>query len=273
MASRRRNLAVPRRLDCGDVDLSHVHHSFKRALCFIAAGRHRFCQYARRDLPRHAPFVFAPAARAFLAAIIDDGVPIPIRLSLIVSGDLERKGFIMFERRTAVEADTGDASNFELDCQNISLLARGIVTGCTVDGAHRTVGKSFGIKSSSGLGIFIVPEANCILCHCMSFRSEAPDLLSTYSKIGGQSLFSTGKNSAKAFTASLSAFGAVISGHFAKLRAKSALPAKAGGLRRALKPSPVYDLNPVALGFVPLLAVEFSMQPPKAFVLEAHGAR
>ena len=54
-------------------------------------------QYTRRDLPRHAPLVFAPAARAFLAAITDDGVPIAIRLSLIVSGDLERKGFIMFD--------------------------------------------------------------------------------------------------------------------------------------------------------------------------------
>src|SRR5678815_5917075 len=79
----------------------------------------------------------------------------------------------MFERRTAVEADTGDPSNFELDCQHISLLARWIVTGCTVDGTHRAVGKGFGIKSSSGLGIVIVPEANCVLCPCVSFRSEA----------------------------------------------------------------------------------------------------
>src|SRR5262249_55856438 len=181
-----RNLAAPRRLDCGDVDLSHAHHSFKRALCFIAAGRQRFGQYTRRDLPRHAPLVFAPAACAFLATIIDDRVPIAIRLSLIVSGDLERKCFIMFERRTAVEADTGDASNFKLDRQHISLLARWIVTGCTVDGTHCAVGKGFNIKSSSGLGILIVPEANCVLCHCMSFRSEAtPELLST--EIGNQS--------------------------------------------------------------------------------------
>src|SRR5215813_9252208 len=135
-----RNLAAPRRLDCGDVDLSHTHHRFKGALCFIAAGRYRFGQYTRRDLPRHAPLVFAPAARAFLAAIADDGVPIAIRLSLIVSGDLERKGFIMFEHRTAVDADTGDASNFELDRQHISLLARWVVTRCTVNGTHRAVG-------------------------------------------------------------------------------------------------------------------------------------
>src|SRR5262245_47930900 len=167
------SLTAPRRLDCGDVDLSHAHHNFKRALCFIASGRQRFDQYTRRDLPRHTPLVFAPAARAFLAAIIHDRVPIAIRLSLIVSGDLERKGFIVFERWTTVEADTGDASNFELDRQHISLLARRIVTGRTVDGTDRAVGKDIGIKSSSGLGILIVPEANCVLCHCMSFRLEA----------------------------------------------------------------------------------------------------
>src|SRR6185312_14305798 len=160
-----RTLAAARPLDSGDVDLSHVHHSVKRALCLSATSCHCFGQHPRRDLPRHTPFVFAPAARAFLAAIIDDGVPIAIRLSLIVSGDLERKGFIMFERWTAVEADTGDAGNLELDHQHVSLLARRKVTGCTMDGTHRAVGKGFGIKSSSGLGILVVPEANCVLCH------------------------------------------------------------------------------------------------------------
>ncbi len=63
----------------------------------------------RRDLPRYAPFIFAPAALALLAAIADDGVPIAVGLGLIVSGDLEREGFAMFECGTAVEADTRDA--------------------------------------------------------------------------------------------------------------------------------------------------------------------
>ena len=54
--------AAPRRLDRGDVDLLHAHHRIKRALCFIAAGRQRLGQHARRDLPGDAPLVFAPAA-------------------------------------------------------------------------------------------------------------------------------------------------------------------------------------------------------------------
>src|SRR6476660_9099643 len=154
------NLAAPGCLARCDVDLSHAHHSLKRALCFIAAGRHRFGQYTRRDLPRHAPLVFAPAALALLAAIADDGVPIAIGLGLIVSGDLERKVFAMFERGTAVEADTRDAGNFEFDYQHISLLAGWVVTGCTVDGTHRAVGKGLGIKARSSLGILVVPDAN-----------------------------------------------------------------------------------------------------------------
>jgi hypothetical protein len=64
-------------------------------------------------LPRNAPLVFAPAALAFLPAIADDGVPVAVGLVLIVGGNLEREGFVMLERGTAVEADTRDADNRE----------------------------------------------------------------------------------------------------------------------------------------------------------------
>src|SRR4029079_1599478 len=115
----------------------------------------------------------APAAHAFLAAVTNDGIPIAIRLGLVICGDLKRKGFVMFEHRTAVEANAGNAGNFKLDRQHVALLAGRIVTGRAMDGAHGAVGKGFGIKSGSGLGILIVPEANRVLRHCMSFRSEA----------------------------------------------------------------------------------------------------
>src|SRR3954468_5444910 len=138
--------AAPRRLDRGDVDLLHGHHRVKRALCFIAAGCHRFGQHTRRDLPRHAPLVLAPAARALLAAIADDGVPIVIGLGLIVGGDHEREGFAVLELGTAVEADAGHAGHLEFDHQHIALLAGRVVAGRTPDVADRTVGKGRGIK-------------------------------------------------------------------------------------------------------------------------------
>src|SRR3981081_4295825 len=105
--------AAPCRLDRGNVDLLHAHHRIERALCFIAAGRHGLGQHAWRYLPGDAPLVLAPAARALLAAIADDGVPIAVGLLLIVGGDLEREGFVMLEHRTAVEAETGYAGDRE----------------------------------------------------------------------------------------------------------------------------------------------------------------
>src|SRR4051812_7093104 len=88
--------AAPRRLDRGDVDLPHAHHCIKRALPFAAAGGERLGQYARSDLPGNAPPVLAPATRAFLPAIANDRVPVAVGLLLIVSGDLEREGFVVF---------------------------------------------------------------------------------------------------------------------------------------------------------------------------------
>src|ERR1700722_9345929 len=166
------NSAAARRLDCSDVYFLHCHHRIEHALCFTAAGRHRLGQHTRCDLPRNAPLVFAPAARALLAAIADDGVPIAVGLSLIVGGDLKREGFVMFEHGTAVETDTRDTGNSEFDREHISLFAGWVVTRCTVDGTHSTVGKGLGIKASGGLGILVVPETNRVLCHCRSFRLE-----------------------------------------------------------------------------------------------------
>src|SRR5262249_35610336 len=114
-------------------------------------------QHARRDLPGEAPLVFAPAALALLAAITDDGVPVAVGLLLIVGGDLEREGFVVLERGTTVEADTGDARDLELDDQHITGLAGWVVAGCTVNGTYRAIGKGLGIEARSCLGVFVVP--------------------------------------------------------------------------------------------------------------------
>src|SRR4029077_2328582 len=123
------------------------------------------CQCGHHNVP--------PRGNSAAPRLAHDGTPIAVGLGLIVSGDLEREGFVMFEHWTAVEADTGDAGNFELDRQHISLLAGWVVTGCTENGTHCAIGKGLGIKASSGLGILIVPEANRVLCHCISFHFEA----------------------------------------------------------------------------------------------------
>ena len=69
----------------------------------------RVGQCHRCDLPRHAPFVFAPAACAFFAAVIDDGIPVAVGFGLVGRRDLERERFIVCELRSAVQADAGNA--------------------------------------------------------------------------------------------------------------------------------------------------------------------
>src|SRR3954467_2690065 len=101
--------AAPRRFDGRDVDLLHGHHGIERALCFATACSERFGEHARRDLPGEAPFVFTPAARTFLTAVADDGVPVIVGFLLIVGRDLERERFTVFERRPAIEAETGNS--------------------------------------------------------------------------------------------------------------------------------------------------------------------
>jgi hypothetical protein len=86
-------LAAHSRLDLDDVDLPHIHHRFECALRHIATLGHRLGQDARRDLPRQAPFVLAPATRTLCAAVTDDRVPITVGLHLVVGGNLKGERF------------------------------------------------------------------------------------------------------------------------------------------------------------------------------------
>src|SRR5512143_1121951 len=100
--------APPRCLDDGDVDLLHRHHRLEGTLCLGTTRGKRIGQRARSDLPREAPAVLAPTARALLAAVADDRVPVAIRLFLIVRRDLEGERLAVPERRAAVETETGN---------------------------------------------------------------------------------------------------------------------------------------------------------------------
>src|SRR5690606_34923169 len=114
----------------------------------------------RRDLPRHAPAVAAPAALALFAAVADDGVPVAVGLGLVARADLEREGLGLPEGRAAVQADAVDAQHGEFDHDDIALLAIGIVRRRMLDAAHATVGKGFGVEPGGGFGIAVVPEAD-----------------------------------------------------------------------------------------------------------------
>src|SRR3954447_2979909 len=98
-----------------------------------------------------------PHALSWPPLIADDGVPVAVSLFLIVSGDLEREGFVMLERGPAIEAKTGDAGDGEFDRQHVARLAGRIVAGSTVDGTHRAVRKGLGVEAGCSLGVLVVP--------------------------------------------------------------------------------------------------------------------
>src|SRR5512141_3055753 len=101
---RRQTSTAARRFDCSDVDLFHLHHGIERALGGRAIGiGDRFRQRDWRDLPGQSPFVRAPTARALLATVADNRVPIAIRFRLISRCDLERERFSVLERRSPVD--------------------------------------------------------------------------------------------------------------------------------------------------------------------------
>src|SRR5688500_2281858 len=103
---RRRGSAAPGGFDRRDVDFPHRHHRVERPLGLGATGRQGIGQHAGGDLPGEPPAVLAPAALALLAAVADNGVPVAIRLFLVVLGYLEGKGLAVLERRATVEAET-----------------------------------------------------------------------------------------------------------------------------------------------------------------------
>src|SRR6185436_5178028 len=155
--------APPHRLDGGNVDFLHRHQRFEGTPCLIAAGRERVAEHARGDLPREAPAVPAPAALAFLPPVVDDRVPVTVRLFLIVRRDLERKGLAVPERRAAVEAETGNAQNGELHGQDVALPAARVVAGRLVNSGHFTVRKGGGVETRRIDRVLVVPETDRVL--------------------------------------------------------------------------------------------------------------
>src|SRR6266545_590383 len=150
-------------LDGGDVDLLHRHHRLEGALGLIAASRKCVGERARGDLPGEAPAVLAPPARTFPAAVADDGVPVAVRLLLIVRRDLEGKGLAVLERRAAVETEAGNAQDGELHRQHVALFAARIVAGCLVNSGHFTIWKRGGVEARRFMRVLVEPQADRVL--------------------------------------------------------------------------------------------------------------
>ena len=118
-----------RGLDCRDVDLYSSHHGIERALRGSGIGiGDRFRQGDWRNLPGQTPLVPAPPARALLAAVADDRVPVAIRFGLVSGGDLKPERFVVLELRSAVESEARDAHHGEFDDQYVPFFPRGEIS-------------------------------------------------------------------------------------------------------------------------------------------------
>src|SRR5690606_14190750 len=132
----------------------------------VATGLHCLDQGARRDLPGDAPAVPAPAALAFLAAVADDRVPVPVRFLLIVSRDLEAEALALGKLGAAVQAEAGDAADGELDGEHVAFLAAGKVGGRLADGGDLAVGEGPCVELCGLFGVLVEPQADRVLrCH------------------------------------------------------------------------------------------------------------
>lgn len=158
---------TPRRLDGGDLYLAHLHHGLEGALGSLGVGiGDRLGEGEGGDLPGDAPPVLAPAALARPAAVLDDGVPVAIRLGLGCRCDLKREGPVVADPGPAVEAEAGDPHHAELDRQHIPPLAGGVVGRGAVHGVDGRVGEEACVKPCRLLGIPVIPEADPVLCGC-----------------------------------------------------------------------------------------------------------
>lgn len=99
-------------------------------------------QYAWRDLPRQASFVLAP-----YRFHQSRSTSVPSRLGR--RSQPGTRSLVMLERRPSVKPKARDAYHRELDCQDIVLLARGIIASHEMDSTYRAVRERLGVKRRS----------------------------------------------------------------------------------------------------------------------------
>ena len=165
------------------------HHRIERALGGGGIGiGDRLRQGDRRDLPGQSPFVLAPAARALLAAVADDRVPVAIRFGLVGGRDLKRERLVVLERGSAVEPEARNAHHGELDGQHVPFLPRRKVARCAVHRADGRIGKGLGVEPRRLLGVAVVPEANRVLCWLRHVTSPLRRFIRAESMMRSQSM-------------------------------------------------------------------------------------
>src|SRR5436190_11698823 len=167
-------------LDCGadllDVELLHLEHRVHPPACPVPViGVVQEPHHLRRnDLPRDAKPILQPAARAWLAAIRSQELPVAVDLGLILALDEERDRLVEPEVGTAVEAHERLAIERERDRQDLALIATWRVGRGSVDPVDPAVREDPGVELGGFLGSTIEPEARRDAWHGIPPRLNWP---------------------------------------------------------------------------------------------------
>src|SRR6185437_1718155 len=87
-------------------------------------------------------------------------VPVTVGFFLGVRGDLKRERLGLFERRTAVETETGNAADSEVHGEDVALLTSRVVVRRLVHRRYLAVGKRRRIEPRRLLGVLVEPQTN-----------------------------------------------------------------------------------------------------------------
>ena len=85
----------------------------------------------------------------------------------------------------------------EFHRQHIAFLARRIVARCAMDGVHRAVGKGLGIQARRRFGVFVIPEADCVLgmgCSSLPHLKHHPAAAPSTASRSPSPCFARGRN-------------------------------------------------------------------------------
>ncbi len=76
-------------------------------------------------MPRQPPPIFAPPTSALAATVVNDCIPKAVSLCLVIRCDLKRERLGMRKDRTAVEPESRNTGNGELDGKEVAFCATG----------------------------------------------------------------------------------------------------------------------------------------------------
>src|SRR5258706_9556238 len=94
---------------------------------------------------------------------------------MVISRNLKREGLIVLELRAAVQPDAGNADRGELDREDITLLAVGIVARRAVHGADSAVRKGLRVEVCGVDCGAVVPQTDRVLAGHVSSPEELSD--------------------------------------------------------------------------------------------------